>query len=328
MSSSCSGVFTAEVAAAVIEKTVNSSGCGLYMNLLSERCHDTCSETVLFHRLSSIRMNKLFKKTTFRRHDLCTHPAKEINPRAQQAIHDHWKWVNEWVGKFKPAPHVFGDLLGKIPDGFINKSNDFESRRASIDSAPISSTQLCVTHGGHCSVLKIVDLDCSGLPCEDNSRANHKRKYLHGRFGDCYLVWSKFHRFMRTPLIILENTPDPLNCHSVRLFRLFHRVTLILLILLHEVCHYEINSLKKDFNLALYYVSKPIILSIHIHPSSSGPELARCLRTSRFPRFRSFLVMSTGCCSCGWIHAMQATLGLRGHGHTCFSTIFKSWSML
>ena len=41
MSSSCTGVFTAEVSACLIEKCVNSSGCGLYASLRSERCHES-----------------------------------------------------------------------------------------------------------------------------------------------------------------------------------------------------------------------------------------------------------------------------------------------
>jgi hypothetical protein len=41
MSSSCTGVFTAEVCACLIQKVVNSSACGLYVSLRSERCHES-----------------------------------------------------------------------------------------------------------------------------------------------------------------------------------------------------------------------------------------------------------------------------------------------
>ena len=134
--------------------------------------------------------------------------AQEFNPQARQAILDNTKWVNEWVGSFKPCPHVFGDVVQKIPPNSFNEDADFESRRHQIDSAMMSSSQFCYMHGGHCSLLKPVDLDVSGLPCEENSRANHKRKYMQGRFGNLYLVWAQYHREMRTPLLILENTPE------------------------------------------------------------------------------------------------------------------------
>ena len=41
MSSSCTGVFTAEVSAYLVEKVVNSSCCGLHVHLKSERCHES-----------------------------------------------------------------------------------------------------------------------------------------------------------------------------------------------------------------------------------------------------------------------------------------------
>ena len=43
-SSCCTGVYTAEVAAALIEKTVNTAteGPSVKVDLRCERCHDTC----------------------------------------------------------------------------------------------------------------------------------------------------------------------------------------------------------------------------------------------------------------------------------------------
>ncbi len=133
--------------------------------------------------------------------------AKEINHRARQDIFDHCQWVNEWVGSYKPVPHVFSNLLEMIPKGLYQEHDDFHKRAIDIDSAGLNSTQFCFTHGGECPSSKPVDFDMSGLPCEDNSTANFKRMYLHGRFGSCYLVWSKYHREMATPLLVLENTP-------------------------------------------------------------------------------------------------------------------------
>ncbi|CAL1164716.1 unnamed protein product, partial [Cladocopium goreaui] len=100
-------------------------------------------------------------------------------------------------------------MLQTIPTGYFREEDDFNTRRKCIDNAPLNTSQFCTTHGGYCPLLREVDVDMSGLPCEDNSRANFKRKFLQGgKFGSCYLVWAKQHRHMRTPLLILENTPD------------------------------------------------------------------------------------------------------------------------
>lgn len=49
------------------------------------------------------------------------------------------------------------------------------------------------------------DFDFSGLPCEENSRCNPKRRFLNGRFSNLYAVWAKRHKHDETPLIGLEN---------------------------------------------------------------------------------------------------------------------------
>ncbi len=131
-----------------------------------------------------------------------------MNHRAQQVIFDHHKWINSWVGTFKPAPHLFGNLCDTVPAGSFDPVAPFDERKSQVNDAPMCTSQFCLTHGGHCSLTKPVDLDMSGLPCEDNSRANFKRRFLHGNFGSVYLIWAKYHRRMRTPVLLLENTPE------------------------------------------------------------------------------------------------------------------------
>lgn len=121
---------------------------------------------------------------------------------------DHHNWVNEWVGKFKPAPHIFGNLLEQVPADSFVETDSFCKRALDVEKAGLSTHQFCHVHGGLCQLMKPVDFDMSGLPCEDNSTANVKRRYLDGRFGSCYLIWAKKHRSQRTPLLVLENTPE------------------------------------------------------------------------------------------------------------------------
>ena len=116
--------------------------------------------------------------------------------------------MNEWVGKFKPPPHIFGNLLEQVPADSFVETDSFGKRALDVEKAGLSTHQFCYMHGGLCPLVKPVDIDMSGLPCEDNSTANVNRRFLDGRFGSCYIVWAKKHRSARTPLLVLENTPE------------------------------------------------------------------------------------------------------------------------
>lgn len=87
-------------------------------------------------------------------------------------------------------------------------TDSFEDNRAIIEQAHMHTHQYCFTHGEWCSLWDPVTIDFSGLPCEDNSRANRKRKFECGRFVPCYITWAKKHKALQTPLLILENTPE------------------------------------------------------------------------------------------------------------------------
>ena len=141
---------------------------------------------------------------------MCFHMflAEEIDQTARQCIRDNWQWVNSWGRAHKPEPCVFGDLLGLVASQELHSAGSFAERCAMADAAVLQGMQHCYTHGGLCSVLRPVHFDVSGLPCEDNSRANTKRKFQDGRFGGCYSAWCRHHREMQTPVLILENTPD------------------------------------------------------------------------------------------------------------------------
>lgn len=105
-------------------------------------------------------------------------------------------------------PHVFGDLKLQV-SGPINETSSFLLRQVQISRAPLVDKQYCFTHGADCLSTVPVDFDVSGLPCQDNSKANINRQFFqHGKHGSVYLAWAKRHSYLRTPLLILENTPD------------------------------------------------------------------------------------------------------------------------
>lgn len=111
------------------------------------------------------------------------------------------------MGHYKPTPHVFGDVMDLSPTS-LEGCATFAQKYAAIEEAPISTSSFCISHGGFCPVIKPVDVDVSGLPCQDSSKANKARKYFEGKHGQIFAVWCKHHRTQGTPLLLLENVPE------------------------------------------------------------------------------------------------------------------------
>lgn len=124
---------------------------------------------------------------------------------------DQRRWINSWAPKTWLLPCVHGDFTLQVPSENLPSEGTFFDRVDAISSSPLVENQYCFTHGRDCptrSQFAGSDLDFSGLPCEENSRANTKRKFLSGRFANLYAIWGKRHKTMKTPLLILENTPE------------------------------------------------------------------------------------------------------------------------
>ena len=125
---------------------------------------------------------------------------------------DQHRWVNSWAQHTWITPHVHGDLCQSINSGILPQEGDFKHRNSQISELPLSRTQYCFTHGEHCRIDAAEhagEINFSGLPCEENSKANVNRKFLNGRFANLYSCWGRRHKVLRTPLLILENTVDP-----------------------------------------------------------------------------------------------------------------------
>ncbi|CAL1145743.1 unnamed protein product [Cladocopium goreaui] len=122
--------------------------------------------------------------------------------------------MQEWVDRRSLEPHVFGDILEQVPKESIPESLDFFARRDVVQKLPLKKNQFCYSHGKNCQLPKAgeVDIDVSGMPCQENSRINLNRLFMEGKTGSVYLVWAKSHRRKKTPLLVLENTPElPMN---------------------------------------------------------------------------------------------------------------------
>lgn len=115
--------------------------------------------------------------------------------------------MNTWVGSFKPTPHVFGDMMEQSC-ATVDPSWSFKEKARAVNTSAMNTSQFCFTHGGHCPILKPADVNLSGLPCPDFSKANKNRKFLDGKHSQVFCVWCRHHREVQTPLAILENTPE------------------------------------------------------------------------------------------------------------------------
>ena len=80
---------------------------------------------------------------------------------------------------------MFGDMLDWIPyDNRQTIKNDtFAEKKRKLSGVHLREQAHCHTHGGKCQIYQNVDLDFSGLPCPDFSKANRKRKFQEGPSG-------------------------------------------------------------------------------------------------------------------------------------------------
>ena len=115
-----------------------------------------------------------------------------MDAACRQAILDNHRWMQEWADKRSTPPCIFGNILEQVPPGSFSESDEFSERAKKIQKAWLQQSQSCNTHNKACCCTYPVDFDMSGLPCQDNSAANTKRKYFQqGKYGSVYLVWAK-----------------------------------------------------------------------------------------------------------------------------------------
>ena len=107
-------------------------------------------------------------------------------------------------------PHIHGDLLQVLDPEQMPREGTFRERVAAMSKVPLVEKLYCYAHGQHCHALDPSDVEFSGLPCEENSRCNTKRRYMEGRFGDLYGAWARRHGYLKnTAHHFRKNTEDP-----------------------------------------------------------------------------------------------------------------------
>ena len=144
---------------------------------------------------------------------LSKNPSQEIDAACRQLIIDHHAWMNSFSDS-GTLPCIFGDILKLIPESAQLTTGSFSEKRQRVEGVHLKGEQFCHAHNKYCNALQPTeaDVDLSGLPCPDNSRANRKRKFQEGPTGPVYIAWAKRHKQLQTKLIIIENVRDTCMC--------------------------------------------------------------------------------------------------------------------
>jgi len=141
---------------------------------------------------------------------------EEIKQSCRQLIFDNSRWVNTATAAWRPCPCIFGDLTHILPPDSFNPDGPFREKVRAIHRAPLRTSQHCFTHGKDCPIFGShvdIDLDISGLPCPDHSPAG-LRMHEQGKTSAVFACHAKLHCALQTPLLIIENVPDGVPCHS------------------------------------------------------------------------------------------------------------------
>ena len=103
------------------------------------------------------------------------------------------------------ACHVYTDLMDMMSTvpGHIESAPGFGQKVRLSRSTAVRLTARCCRCQGRCFV-RVGDIDTSGSPCQDWSRAGSRRGEL-GPRAHLLLLWVRWHRVMETPIIIHEN---------------------------------------------------------------------------------------------------------------------------
>lgn len=174
-SSACSGSLSAEMGQAVIQRTVNMS------KKLDRKVSFTCVRT------------------------------HEINKSCRQLIRDHVHWCAQVTEEPHPLPCIHGDITNIMPRGSFDPSACFKTKMKQIEQAKLCRSQFCFTHNKSCPIFGRLaaesDLDVSGLPCPDMSRAGIGLRE-EGPTSPVFGSHAKMHIEKKTRMIVLENAPE------------------------------------------------------------------------------------------------------------------------
>ncbi|CAK9031406.1 Uncharacterized protein SCF082_LOCUS19629 [Durusdinium trenchii] len=133
----------------------------------------------------------------------------EWNERCHSIIASNLSWCEQVTGH-REAPHLFSDIESLNPQSCYRgdfKSLSYSEKRDRILGSEMHCLQKCERCCDDLCPVPAADFGVSGLPCQDMSRAG-ARAMREGRTNTVYLTHAKYNRINRTPVMVIECTPD------------------------------------------------------------------------------------------------------------------------
>ena len=130
---------------------------------------------------------------------------KEWSQKCHPLIMNNLRWCEE-VTQCREHPHIFCDIEALNPGGY-KVSDSYEAKKETILSSWLQETSPCLNCCDRLCRVPSADFGVSGLPCTDMSRAGLRQK-RHGPTNGVYMTHAKYNLRHRTPLFVLECTPD------------------------------------------------------------------------------------------------------------------------
>lgn len=175
----------------------------LTIQLMDEKTHVYC--TVPLHEFT------WFDSVVYVSHSQHT---QDISPKCQVLLKEAFRWCELVSGHSARSPCLFGDITEMLPYGTLVGCETYSSKLQQVFQSKLTNRLHCYQHSHSdspsttCSPFKKSQFDCSGLPCPDMSRANHKRQKRAGPTNSVYMVHGKWATEHRVPLLLVECTPE------------------------------------------------------------------------------------------------------------------------
>ena len=137
--------------------------------------------------------------------------AQEWNEHCVPLIIDNLGWCEQLTG-VKETPHLFTDIEAMNPSHCTHSRMSYDEKKGAILGTWLQESQFCHMCCDALCPVPSADFGISGLPCQDMSRAGLGLK-REGRTSGVYLTHAKYNLKHRTPIFVVECTPEACHHH-------------------------------------------------------------------------------------------------------------------
>ena len=157
--------------------------------------------------------------------------SEECNRKIWPVLHDMHSWSMDVLNQVQPHPCLFANILDvTLADRkqLTGTAHGFASKKRKVFDSGVTASVRCYAHQGSqsgfpaCHLPTQVDYGCSGLPCQDMSKAGLGRK-SEGPTAPVYMTHALYCRQNKIPLLTVECTPDAclMNVRSLNSLKIF-----------------------------------------------------------------------------------------------------------